>query len=416
MEKTPESVAQEITAIRQSLKEVSAAVDRYAEVATKNVSLAGTVAAGEVSESHTRLFMESHKFMRTARGPLDMVFSHTENSSHSGALRAVMEMGVFDAIPVDGSPTTATELAQKLNVDKDLLVRLMRCVTIIGPFAELGPEKYAHTAYSKMYLVPEIKGLFKLMYDEFAPPNSKMYEFFREQGFRTPNSEVINPYCFAHKTGDQSIWEYLGQRPDRLGALNFGMAAQSEAAAWTVGIFPFASELRKAETTDETVLLIDIGGGKGHVTKQIKALTEGIRGKIILQERPEVLTEITDPLTGIEKMEYDFFTPQTVKGAKIYYIRRCLHDWSDTDCVRILKNTASAMTPGVSRLLISEIVLPSTNADVEAMWMDMTMLTVSGSERDGGHWSRLLAEAGLKMERTYHAPGTNYGAVEAYLA
>lgn len=44
-------------------------------------------------------------------------------SSHSGALRAVMEMGVFDAIPLDG-PTTATELAQKLNADKDLLGEL----------------------------------------------------------------------------------------------------------------------------------------------------------------------------------------------------------------------------------------------------------------------------------------------------
>jgi hypothetical protein len=74
------------------------------------------------------------------------------------------------------------------------------------------------------------------------------------------------------------------------------------------------------------------------------------------------------------------------------------------------------MTPGVSRLLISEIVLPATGADVEAGWMDMTMLSVSGAERDAGHWSRLLAEAGLKMGRTYHAPGTNYGAVEAYLA
>lgn len=86
--------------------------------------------------------------------------------------------------------------------------------------------------------------------------------------------------------------------------------------------------------------------------------------------------------------------------------------------MRILKNTASAMIPGVSRLLISEIVLPVIGADVEAMWMDMTMLSVSvsGSERDEGHWSRLLAEAGLKMERTYHAPGMNYGAVEAYLA
>lgn len=48
----------------------------------------------------------------------------------------------------------------------------MRCVTIVGPFAELGPEEYAHTEYSKIYLVPEIKGLFKLM---FVP--TKNYTF-----------------------------------------------------------------------------------------------------------------------------------------------------------------------------------------------------------------------------------------------
>jgi hypothetical protein len=32
-----------------------------------------------------------------------------------------MEMGVFEAIPLDGSPVDATELSKKLNVDKDLL-------------------------------------------------------------------------------------------------------------------------------------------------------------------------------------------------------------------------------------------------------------------------------------------------------
>jgi hypothetical protein len=73
------------------------------------------------------------------------------------------------------------------------------------------------------------------------------------------------------------------------------------------------------------------------------------------------------------------------------------------------------MTSEVSRLLISEIVLPATGADVESGWMDMTMLSVSGSERTEGHWARLLDESGLKIERTYHAPGTNYGAIEAYL-
>lgn len=108
-------------------------------------------------------------------------------------------------------------------------------------------------------------------------------------------------------------------------------------------------------------------------------------------------------------------TNGTSLGALIYYIRRCLHDWSDEDCVRILKRISHAMKPNVSRLLISEIVLPETNADVEAGWMDMTMITMSGCERTESQWARLLDLSGLKLYKTYYAPGTNYGAVEAYL-
>jgi len=73
------------------------------------------------------------------------------------------------------------------------------------------------------------------------------------------------------------------------------------------------------------------------------------------------------------------------------------------------------MEPNVSRLLISEIVLPEVDADVEAGWMDLTMISISGWERTESHWARLLDQAGLKLHKTYHAPGTNYGAVEAYL-
>jgi len=40
----------------------------------------------------------------------------------------------------------------------------MRIVTIVGPCAEVGPEQYAHTPFSQIYMVPELRGLFKLMY------------------------------------------------------------------------------------------------------------------------------------------------------------------------------------------------------------------------------------------------------------
>jgi hypothetical protein len=42
---------------------------------------------------------------------------------HSGSLRAVLEMGVFDALPQDGSSATASTLAEKLGAEKDILGR-----------------------------------------------------------------------------------------------------------------------------------------------------------------------------------------------------------------------------------------------------------------------------------------------------
>lgn len=37
----------------------------------------------------------------------------------------------------------------------------MRVLTAHGLFAEVGKEEYAHTSYSKIYLVPGLSGFFK---------------------------------------------------------------------------------------------------------------------------------------------------------------------------------------------------------------------------------------------------------------
>lgn len=102
-------------------------------------------------------------------------------------------------------------------------------------------------------------------------------------------------------------------------------------------------------------------------------------------------------------------------GALIYYIRRCLHDWSDELCIKILTLLAEAMTPGKSRLLIAEIVLPAVGADLEAGWMDLTMMTLTGTERTEKQWATLLDASGFNLDRVHTAPGTNYGVVEASL-
>jgi hypothetical protein len=59
------------------------------------------------------------------------------------------------------------------------------------------------------------------------------------------------------------------------------------------------------------------------------------------------------------------------------------------------------MKPGVSRLVISESILPETNVDMEIVWLDIIVMTVSGSERTQTQWEKIRDEAGFKLHRTY---------------
>ena len=92
----------------------------------------------------------------------------------------------------------------------------------------------------------------------------------------------------------------------------------------------------------------------------------------------------------------DFFELQAVKGAKFYYLRHILHDWTDEDSVRILKNIVPAMGPE-SRIIIDEVVLPDKGVPWQAAYMDLTMMgALGGVERTKSEYGAILNRAGLK--------------------
>ena len=116
------------------------------------------------------------------------------------------------------------------------------------------------------------------------------------------------------------MWEHVKLDPVYFADWNAAMNAQGIATSFAISIFPFHAELSKLETTDETALVVDVGGGLGHATKQIKELCGDLKGKVILQDRPEVLNDIKEELVGIEKMGHDFFTPNPVKGMLLKFV------------------------------------------------------------------------------------------------
>ncbi|TGO17686.1 hypothetical protein BTUL_0015g00210 [Botrytis tulipae] len=399
-------------AIRASLAELTFTVEKHISACEENAVHSSTFNAATVTKTHVELMNAARKMKSDVYGPVNNIASHYEELIHSGCLRALLEAGVFDKLPLDGKGMHASELAEKTNMEEALLIRMMRAVTPIY-FEENSPRVYNQTANSLIFQLEDMRASYKQIYDEYAPCSYALTPYFKENGFKVPDSIKNNPYTFAHRTNGLNMWDYLSLHPERLRIFNLGMNRISSQMIQSYGIFPWLSEYRKMQISDDSVLLVDIGGGQGQAITAIKDIIEGTKGRLILQDREEVMLENPDPIPGIEKMTYDFFTPQPVKGALIYHIRRCFHDWPDADCVAILSNIANAMT-STSRLLIAEMVLQD-ELDAEATWMDVTVMFFAGKERSEKQWKQLIEAAGLRLERIYGSEGTTFSVLEAWL-
>ncbi|KAL1966228.1 hypothetical protein VTN77DRAFT_4780 [Rasamsonia byssochlamydoides] len=410
-----QDVAQRTSAIHGCLEKVREQLASYEDVSKRFHRSESVADKASVTVAHNALVMDATRLLQTIRGPLDTLYEYIEKGAQTAAIRSLLAMGAFEKIPVDGS-ITATKLAEALRVDEKLLIRLMRVATIVGPFKQVSEEEYAHTPFSQIFLVPEARSFFTLVTDDFLLPWIKLHDFLPASGWKNPSQERDNPYTYAHQTGGKTVWEHLAQYPERVKALNLGMGAQTESSMWSVDIVDFRALLSPYQTSDDSILVVDIGGGKGHCLQRIHHLLADVPGRLVLQDRPEVLADTYDLKNSrIEKCAYNFFEKQPVKGAHIYYIRRVLHDWPDHICIDILRNTATAMEPGKSRIVIAENIVPPVGADMETAWMDLVVMTVSSAERTEKDWQQLLDAAGLRLEKTYTAPGTNYGAVQAVL-
>lgn len=84
-------------------------------------------------------------------------------------------------------------------------------------------------------------------------------------------------------------------------------------------------------------------------------------------------------------------------------MRRCLHDYSDEECVGILQQISGAMAAD-SRLLIVETLLSDSPSALQAA-MDLMMMTISGKERTRDNFAAITSKAGLEITTVSQIPG-----------
>jgi hypothetical protein len=94
------------------------------------------------------------------------------------------------------------------------------------------------------------------------------------------------------------------------------------------------------------------------------------------------------------------FLESVPAGGDAYVLKSVLHNWSDDNARRILRNCRDAMRPG-SALLVVERLIPGPNEGMDLKFMDVNMFVGPGGfERDTEEFRRLLLAGGFRMEQT----------------
>ena len=74
-------------------------------------------------------------------------------------------------------------------------------------------------------------------------------------------------------------------------------------------------ESEDLKTGPDDVLLVDFAGGIGAQAGGFRKEYPYLPGRCILQDLPNTLEHLKEPPADGEMMSYDFFRPQSVKGA-----------------------------------------------------------------------------------------------------
>lgn len=347
--------------------------------------------------------------------PIETIWRMIMSPHAPAALAVIIRSGVLAELNKSEKPLSAQELGKTLNVDAELIIRMMRPLVAFHIFAETDAYTYTVTPISQVLMAPPLIGGYLFMYECATQSLAKMPNYLESTGWKNVTSSP-GPFETSHDTTD-GMFEYLNKRPALMTGFNNFMAGSLETRQMWFEKFPVKEIMLDGASTDSNeTLFIDIAGGEGHDVEAFHKAFPDVPGKLVLQDLPPTIDNIKSLDAAVERQKHDFFQPQPIKGARTYYFRNIFHDWPTHKCVEILKNIAAAMKPGYSKLLIFEWILPSKDVPMYPALLDINMMAVlNGQERTEEQWLGMLDQAGLEVSKFWKVTADQEGLIEAVL-
>jgi len=294
--------------------------------------------------------------------------------------RAVADIQVADKVPVEGH-ISVKELARACEVQDEPLRRMLCLLASVKIFSVSAEGAVSHTPQSKLLRTDRDGSLHYAARFWTAQSSWRSWE----------NLDAALTGGVPHEAAWQlPRFDYLRQHP-------------AEARIFDEMMAHFGDRRHQAIATSydfsHHALIVDVGGGNGAALREILKRFPASRG--IVFDRADVIAAMPKSeqrLTG----EGGSFFESVPKGADCYLLVRVLHDWSDENCLRILRQCHKAM-PSSATLVICEQLLqddPALGAPTDYL-IDTQMMAMFGHarERTAAEFRNLLQSSGFTFKR-----------------
>ncbi|KAI9743543.1 MAG: hypothetical protein M1818_002857 [Claussenomyces sp. TS43310] len=332
--------------------------------------------------------------------PFETYFRLVFSDMSVGLALAGVELGVWQAI-VAKSPggVSASDLAKELGILEITLARILRFAATNYVIDEVSEDVYRANNITLHFTAPRAESVVFLATSQAVRVGNVLPEFFTKNKLEDPATARPLPWNLATQS-PLPVYDWLAEHPRERDAFNDFMFVQTTGMASFIETFPLEKYLDVSDAT-ERVQFVDVGGGSGHVSRAVLAKYPTLHGKIAVEDREQAgtVTRADFAKEGLQRIPYDFFTPQPLKGAKVFYLRNILHNWSDANCKLILEQLREGLASD-SIILIDDIVIPPTGAHWYSTHMDLMMLTNLGAtERTEAQFDVLFDSVGLKVNK-----------------
>ena len=299
------------------------------------------------------------------------------------AVGAFARLGVADQLA--NGPRTAAELAPALGANETSLYRLMRAVVSIGVLTKGPGGRFALTSFGQC-LRSGVPGTMR------AAIASEVDTVHWACWGQLDDCIRTGKPAFEKVFGPRNPWDYYRDtNPDEGRLFSENMTAQSGAEV---------RDVLRAYSFKGARLVVDVGGSHGAFLGAVLNRAPQARG--VLFDRPDVIGHAQPTLSElgvadrVDRVGGNFFD-SVPAGGDLYLLKHILHDWSDEECVSILRRVREAMTPG-GRVAVVEMPLPERNSAPFAALLDINMLVcLTGKERTSEEYAELFRRAGLRM-------------------